>query len=437
VAAGLGTPFMPWQQLVADVGGEYDPETGRPYYREVVVTIPRQGGKTTITLAFEVQRCLGWGRRQMVAYTAQDGFAARKKLLDEQVPILESSPLWKAVRRVKRSNGDEGIVFTTGSQVTILGSSPSAGHGRSFDLAVIDEAMDDKDERREQSLRPTMITKPDAQLLVVSTAGTQASVYLKRKVEQGREAALEDKGSGVAYFEWSAPDDADPDDPTTWWACHPALGYTISEEAIAHERATMTDGEFRRAYLNQWTDTDERVIPAITWDAVNGPKHAGQGVMTFGVDVNDDRSAAAIVAVSADRVVEVVEHRPGLAWLPERCEEIDQNQPGSVWVLDASGPAGSLANDIGRRVGVLHELKGGELAKASAAFYDAVADATIRVRRHPSLDDAVAGAARRISGDSWAWSRKAGTTDSSPLVAATIAHWVAAEPQSPADFYMI
>ena len=38
---------------------------------------------------------------------------------------------------------------------------------------------------------------------------------------------------GMAYFEWSAPDDADPADPRTWRDCMPALGHTITEEAIA------------------------------------------------------------------------------------------------------------------------------------------------------------------------------------------------------------
>lgn len=438
VAASLGTPFMPWQQLVADVGCEYDPATGIPFYREVVVTIPRQGGKTTITLAMELQRCLGWGRRQSVAYTAQDGFAARKKLLDEQVPMIEASPLWKAIRRVKRSNGDEGIVCNNGSLVTVLGSSPSAGHGRSFDLAIIDEAMDDKDERREQSLRPTMITKPDAQIIIVSTAGTQSSLYLKRKVEVGRQASLNDIGSGVAYFEWSAPDDADPDDPATWWACHPALGHTIGEGVIAHERATMTDGDFRRAYMNQWTDTDERIIPAVTWDAVNGPNHAGQGEFVFAVDVNDDRSGAAIVAVSDDRVVEVVEHRPGVSWLPSLCAEIHEMRPSARWVLDGGGPVASFLPELERIVGSVVVLKGGELLKASALFFDSVADGKVRVRRSQALDDAVAGAARRLSGDSWAWSRKGSAADSSPLVAASVGLWVVGQesPKPAAPFVL-
>lgn len=359
----------------------------------------------------------------MVAYTAQDGFAARKKLLDEQVPMLESSALWKAVRRVKRSNGDEGIVFTNGSQVTILGSSPSAGHGRSFDLAVIDEAMNDTDERREQSLRPTMVTKPDAQLLVVSTAGTEASLYLKRKVAVGREAALEDKGSGIAYFEWSAPDDMDPDDPATWWSCHPALGHTISEEVIAHERATMTDGEFRRAYLNQWTETDERIIPVDVWDLVCSPDVAPSGEVVFGIEVNEQRSSASIVAVSKAGEAEVIEQRDGVGWVLDWIKEKPARSQ-ATWAVDGakSAPVASLVPDLTELVDLVVPVK--DVAAACGSFYDAVAERTVQIRRHPALDAAVGGAQRKLVADGWMFSRRS-PADVSPLVAVTIARWAA------------
>ena len=430
---------MPWQQLVADVGSEYDRATGTPYYREVQVTVPRQAGKTTLVLTWKVQRCLGWGKPQWIAHTAQTGFDARKKLIDDEAPMLTASPLAKTIKRVTRAAGQEAISFTNGSRIDVLATSLQAGHGRTYHAGLIDEAFADTDDRREQALLPTMATHRDAQLLIVSTAGTEQSTYLRRKVEVGRQAVLEDADSGVAYFEWSAGDDDDPDDPRTWWNCHPALGFTIDEAVIAHARRTMSDGEFRRAFLNQWTTNDERVIPAMAWDAVNGPNHAGSGTMTFGVDVNEDRSSAAIVAVSSDRVVEVVEHRPGTGWVAERVGEIDQRQGGSaVWAMDESGPVGSLVPELRRHVATLVTVKGAELTKASASFYDSVADATVKVRRHPSLDAAVAGAARRVSGDAWAWSRKAGSTDSSPLLAATVALWVSDQTgNAEADFYVI
>lgn len=425
MAARLGQPLMPWQQLVADVGGEIDPETGVPVYREVVLTVPRQSGKTTLILAWELQRALGWGVPQRIVYSAQTGKDAREKLIDDQMPVLEPRRRALGIRQLNRGVGNEGVWFTNGSAIKLLSSSEESGHGKTVDLAIKDEFFADDDDRRDQTLVPAMTTKALAQIVTATTAGTERSVPWNRKQELGRQYVLDGRTDTIAYFEWSAdPETWDPDDEDACWEFMPALGHTIGLPAIRHARETLTAEEYRRAYGNIPGRSDERIIPSATWDAVNGPKHAGQGRMTFGVDVNEDRSAAAIVAVSADRVIEVVDHRPGLSWLAERCEEIAAKQAGSMWVIDGSGPAASLAPDLERRVRSLHQLKGGELARASATFYDAVADATIRVRRHPSLDDAVGGAARRITNDAWAWSRKAGTSDSSPLVAASLALWV-------------
>src|SRR5687767_7254756 len=72
VARLLGKPLMPWQQQVADVALEVDPATGLLVYREVVLTVPRQAGKTLLGLAVKTHRCLGFGEPQNVLYTAQD-----------------------------------------------------------------------------------------------------------------------------------------------------------------------------------------------------------------------------------------------------------------------------------------------------------------------------------------------------------------------------
>ena len=81
---------MPWQRLVADIGLELLPGTMIPAYREILITVPRQNGKTTLMLAFEVQRALGWLKPQGIAYTAQTGKDAREKLLNDQAPLLKN-----------------------------------------------------------------------------------------------------------------------------------------------------------------------------------------------------------------------------------------------------------------------------------------------------------------------------------------------------------
>jgi phage terminase large subunit-like protein len=284
---------MPWQQQIADVALEVMPD-GTPAFRELNVLVPRQCGKTSLMLAMELHRALLWGTPQVIGYTAQTGWDARRKLIDDQVPLLEVSQLASTIKRVYRGAGMESIHFKNSSRIDVMPSTPTAGHGRVINLGIIDEAFSDEDDRREGALLPAMATKRDAQLFVISTAGTQSSLYLKRKVEQGR--AMVDAGidEGVAYFEFSAGDDDDIDDPATWWRTIPALGLTIDESVIAHARGTMTEGEFRRAYLCQWTVLDEAAIPAKFVARVMAADTAPSGRLSFGIDVAMDRSYSSI-----------------------------------------------------------------------------------------------------------------------------------------------
>lgn len=412
--------MMPWQRMVADVIGEVDAASGRLAYREAWVSVPRQQGKTTLVLSTETERCITWTEPQRVAYTAQTGFEAKTKLLEDQVPMVQASPLGRFLAKVRRAQGDWGVDWAMGSRIDVIGSSGSAGHGRVIDLGVLDEAWKDDDDRREQAILPAMVTRPDAQLLGVSTMGTDASLYLNRKVAAGREAAAEDSGSGLAYFEWSVPEDADVDDPEVWWAHMPALGWTITEDAVRHARETMEDGEFRRAFGNQQTKASERVIPEAVWLAVQDADAAPQQNIQFGVDVNADRTGAAIVA-SDGEAVEMVAAGDGTQWVVGWFTG-SASRAGTPVVVAQNSPAGSLVDDLERAGVRVRAVAPQDEAAAAGRFYDAVADARLRVRPVDGrLDEAVAGAAVRRVGDRFVWSRQQSAADVSPLIAATLA----------------
>lgn len=420
---------MPWQRLVADVGGELL-DDGRPAFREVVFTVSRQSGKTTLVLGWEVQRAVGWGEPQRIAYTAQTGQDARKKIREDQFPLLERHAKALGVRLpFHRTPGELGVSFVNGSRLIEVASTPDAGHGQTFDLAVKDELFADGDDRRDQALRPAMITRQKAQVLACSTMGTEDSVPWNALVERGRRAAETGKREGIAYFEWSAPSDTDPGDPETWWGCMPALGWTITEHDInlEWEAHAGKENEFRRAYLNQQTKADDRVIPATIWNEVCDPNVEAVGDVVFGLEASEDRTGGAIVACStAERpVVEVVDHRRGNpSWLVDRAAELKDRHPTARFAVFPKGPMGPLVPAL-ERVGVrVVPIAPGDMAAASGQFFDAVIERKLRVRREPVMDAAVAAAVKRPVGESWVWGRRA-QEDVSPLLAATAALWVA------------
>ncbi len=295
---------MPWQRMVADVAGEYDEATGTPIYREVIVTVPRQSGKTTLTLALTLDRSLMWGRPCRSAYTAQTGLDARQKMVNDWMPLLRRSSFKATIDRELRGAAETAIEFRTGSRVEVLATGEDSGHGRTLDLGFIDEAFADEDDRREQAMVPAMTTIADAQLYVMSTMGTGRSAFLNRKVKAGRALVEAGVTQGIAYFEWSAPDDADPDDEAVWAACMPALGHTATLATIRHARMSMPDGEFRRAYLNQSREHDARWLPAGAWLA---RRHPGGMVLppdgtpiVLGFDGSYNNDATALVGCTLD-----------------------------------------------------------------------------------------------------------------------------------------
>jgi hypothetical protein len=409
---------MPWQREVVDVALEL--EDGSPAYRETVLTIPRQSGKTTLILALVLHRALRWGGPQRIAYTAQTGHDARQKLLDDWVPLIERSPFAPLIERVYRANGDEAIIFRNGSRVEVLRNSISAGHGRTLDLAIIDEAFADEDDTREQALLPTMATKRDAQLLIVSTAGTDRSIYLKRKVDQGRASVEAGNDTGIAYFEWSAEPDDDPFDREMWTRVMPALGLTISENAVEHALGSMTINEFRRSYLNVWSTVSEQMIPAKVWNACTNPKTAPAGALSFAVDVALDRSSASIAVADKDGNIELIENREGVSWVQNRALELFRRWKGSI-VIDGYGPSGSLVDPL-RQVQVpVVTYKTADVTAACALFYDAVLDRRLRAKSDDRLDRAVNAAMRRAVGQTWLFQRNTADADITPLYASLLA----------------
>jgi hypothetical protein len=372
-------------------------------------------------LSLELHRALLWGTPQTIGYTAQTGWDARRKLIDDQVPLLENSPLSASVKRIYRGAGMEAIHFVNGSRIDVMASNATAGHGRILNQGIIDEAFSDQDDRREGALLPAMATKRDAQLFVISTAGTQESLYLKRKVEQGRAVVEAGLDTGVAFFEWSAGEDADIDDPRTYWRTIPALGHTIDERVITHARSTMSEGDFRRAYLCQWTVIDEAAIPAKYVQRVLDATTAPSGRLSFGIDVAIDRSFAAISVADETGRVELIDHREGVTWVVERALELWRRHKGHL-VVDGYSPANSLVDRLEAGGLPVSRYSLRDMVGACGIFYDAVLDDAIRIRPHAALEAAIESAKRKHIASGWLWSRTVETADLTPLFAATIAY---------------
>lgn len=251
VAKVLGLPPLPWQRHVLSVALE---QAGRrPAYRDVSVSVMRQQGKTAgLALPLIVWKLLS-AADLLVLYSAQTRVAARRRLLHAWWPRIARSPLAPRFE-LFRGFGNEMLACDNGSRLELLSATESSGHGESTDLAVVDECWVHVDATVEQSVRPTMVTRPDAQFWALSAAGTAKSVWWRNRLDAARTAAELGLTTGGCLLEWAAAPDVDPADEQAWWGCMPALGRLIDVATVRADLASMGVAEFRRAYLNQWPD---------------------------------------------------------------------------------------------------------------------------------------------------------------------------------------
>lgn len=459
LAAALGTPLMPWQRYVADTSLEIDPATGLFVYRKIGCTVPRQSGKTSLILPVACHRGMAW-QNQRIRYAAQSGTEARQKWEDDQLPALEAAKFIPKRARARKANGREAIIWkATGSLHTLHNNTEKSGHGKTLHLGLLDEYFAQVDYRISAAWSPAMITVLMAQFWWFSTAGTMKSVPMNADKDSGRELVKSGAPSRTAYFEWSAPVDADYRDPAVWLGCMPALcpteppcrcsphwRHTVTLGAIQAELEDATNpeklAEFLRAYMN-WTVEDADVeadpnVPTLAeWNLLANSMAEGGPVVAIAIDVTPLRDHAAIVATGdgPDGLprVAVLDHGPGTAWLIPRILQLRGQLKPVAWSLDDKSGANTLILPM-EQAGITRmgkePHKGGlwiptvpELGATCATFADTVRAAGLVHLGQEQLTLALAGARTRPLGDgSWAWGRKLGSSDISPLVAASLAH---------------
>jgi hypothetical protein len=465
-----------------DVVGEINPDTGLFAYDDVTLVGPRQvSGKTEWLMALMTWRCTGLGHEmveyarrefgidvpepgpQKVMYTAQRAEDARQKWRDVHVERIKKSPmssLWSQSPRLRLAA--EAMFWRNGS-VWVPGSTTgkSAGTGDQLDLGVIDEMWAQTDGSTEIGMRPTMLTRPWRQLARCSMVPGLSRVtpdkwaYMREKMEAGRAQVEAGLTRRRAYFEWSAPENADPYDPTTWWNCMPGLGYTVPVENVESDFDSLDLIDFCAEYLG-WAPTGAlplwTTIAEQTWrDLFHGGAY--EDPIALGVDANPELTVASIgmaaqVEEGGDHHLELLARHSGVNWVVEAILSLCRSQPVCAIGVDRNGPLAGLVLPLTRAAEEQNlditiagtrpkntqglGLTSAETSAACAMVYNETGahdddprseeEVTTRRVRHigqQDLTDAVGGVIRHFHGDRWRWDRVGSSTDVTPLNACT------------------
>lgn len=256
----LDIELMPWQLRALSGQLEHD-DAGDLIFRESLISTARQQGKSVSLVAL-----IGWWVTEFAAHRGnpQSVLSTANKLDRAEAFFMQLAPVLvekfggKAINQI----GRKSVSMPDGSRWEVRAASPSL-HGGSHDLIVVDELWNISSTVVDDALRPSMIARKSPLLSCWSTAGDQSSECMigmrsacLGDIDQGRR--------GMTYFaEWSMPPGADPRDERNWRYANPALGRTVTIEAL---RAVSNKDSFLRAHLNVWVTARDAWLDAGIWD---------------------------------------------------------------------------------------------------------------------------------------------------------------------------
>jgi len=417
----FGLELDPWQEEVLRAGlGERS--DGRWAVRQIGTSTPRQNGKTMLIVARALAGLLLFDE-QIIIVSAHRQDTARETFF-RLVQIIEDNPdLNERVDFIARSEMREFIRLKSGQEVRFKSRSSGTGRGFSCDCLLLDEAQI-LGAAAWSAILPTMSARPNPQVWLFGTPPTEnddGEVF-----ERLRTIGVTAKESRVAYLEWSAERDDPIDAVETWAKANPAFGTRIDHEAIATERASMSDEQFARERLGIW-DEVSRHKPLVTvsqWREMAdlGPVD-GSPPGALGVDMSHGRDISV-----------------GACWVEEEMAHIEQvwsgTDPSAVvdWVtgragrripivIDAASPAASLVPELRSRKCQVIVTTAPMMAQACGLLENRILDETLTHASQKPLTDAILGARRRPIRDAggWALDRSDPTSAIYPIVAATLA----------------
>jgi hypothetical protein len=420
-----------WQEdAVTDILGER--ADGRWAARRTYVTVPRQNGKGGIIEPIELYSL--FVLHEVTLHSAHLFDTARDAFM-RILALIEGTPdLAKRLKRVNHAHGKEGIELLPprghykGGALYFHARTKGGGRGKSPQRIVLDEAFALTREHM-AALLPSISAQEDPQVNAFSTPppmGEPAEVLMsvRRSVLQ---AIKDDSRPQVAWLEWGAERGADLYSPTTWAAANPAYGIRLTEETCIDELAGLGLEEFGVERCGIWPmmgDAQWLVIPQADWDEAADPTQDREGRPAFCLEMSPDRSWAAICAAwhrpDGLRQTEVIDHRPGVGWIPGRVADLQKHEP-VAWVVARDSPASSEVPaleaaglqvvrmghpDAVAGAGLVYDGIAGDLTESDPTGEPVPTPRTLRHAGQDQLDAAAAAAVKRPPDQkAWAWDR--------------------------------
>lgn len=301
----IGQPFrlLPWQHQLLRELFEVDEQDARRF-RWAYISTAKKSGKSEMGAALALWFLIASGEPAPLVVCAAGSDEQADLIYGAARAMVESSPTLSAICEVFES---EILVPSIPGAKLARVSASARRYGSNLDgknvyVVVCDELHVWEGERGELvwgTLTRGTGARREPMVLQFTTAGFDRDSLCYRQYQLAKNV-LADPSTNPRYYAYiaEAPDGADHTDPKAWAQANPSFGVTVRESFFADQLAVQPEAEFRRYYLNQWTEAQQSWLPPGAWNACEDrtaeiPQDAD---VVVGVDVALYRDSTAVVA---------------------------------------------------------------------------------------------------------------------------------------------
>lgn len=427
----VNVPLADWQKALTVAAGAKTPD-GVYAAETVVVSIPRQAGKTHWARAYVFAQCIKHAGTT-VAWTAHhtkvaaESFASLKTL----AMTPEVSP---HIDRIVGGRGSEAIEFANGSRIIMAAREKGGIRGfAKVRIIVLDEAQI-LTEAAMSDMVPTMNQAWNPQIVMLGTPPRPkdpGEVFSSRRADALEAVERGEHPEGLLYVEFSADGDAETDDRKQWRTANPSYPKFTPVAAFRRMRRELSEDNFRREALGIWDDKSAPdVITPETWAERMDSGSLALERLALAIDVAPELASASI-AMAGMRAdgrwhVEVLDSRRGADWVPARVAAwVALNPKVRAVVLDVGTAAKAIADDFEPLKIRLTLPRVADVGSACARLVEAVRLDQLRHNGQTNLTYSLSQARKRDLGRTglWAWTPRDPGSDITPVAAVTLALW--------------
>lgn len=405
----------------------HDTKAGVLRYRQVVLSMGRQNGKSVLGGIF------GFYGLAMHEYGPEVvGLASNK----EQADIIYKRVMHvitenASLSRKYKTSGTRGIKRRAGEGSYVTKPAKSdAVQGFPISMCLFDELHVSKESLWQAAVNGQR-TKKNGLIMGFTTAGDDNSLLLKSLYKIGAES-LYSEDTRFGFFLWEAPEGSTIDDDDAIYAANPSVASgRIPIETVKSDAKVMPTVDQERYILNRFVASLSNWLPMEHWvkSATGGVPADFEGRVVFSVDTTPSDAAGTITAtakIDGEYYTELVQTflQPTPQQLFDQCMILRRKHPKAVFAMD-NYRLKDVAAKLKERGIEVYALSQVEIVNACKRAYALIVTGKVHHANDDLLRFQMPRAVRKNVGEDWRISKKDSSVDIDAVMATVVGLYVA------------